>query len=203
MTSVGASAPATINANRKTHHMSRKSRLILGAGSLVAGAGALVAARYGFPLADFLGVGAAGGVMQALVVPAAYPGRNSGEQQIHFFRKRFTVADVPALTAGLKIGRLPANTFLHSIMWNKTVAFNSATTDTLAIGSTNAGVDFLAATTLQGAGYVNHTAAAGLGLVAATIAGEADIWLKYAQTGAVATAGDVTLVLAFIPNNDQ
>src|SRR5262249_13531792 len=127
--------------------------------------------------------------------------RNSGEQQLHFFRVRLTVANLAALTAGVKIGRLPSRAFIHSISMHKSVAWN-ATTDTIQLGSTNGAVDILAATSIQDAGFSATTAAAGRGMVVGA-AGEQDIWAKYAGTGGPPTTGDTTLVIAFIPDNDQ
>jgi hypothetical protein len=139
----------------------------------------------------------------ALTVPPTLSARNSGEQQINFFRYRFTVANVPALTAGVKIGRLPSRAFITSIALHKSTAFNSVTTDTIQLGSTASGVDILAATDIKSAaGYAALTAAAGLGIVVGTT-GEQDIYAKYASTGGAASAGDVTLVIAFIPDSDQ
>lgn len=180
--------------------MSRSRALFLGLAAVLA-VSAIAAVHFGF-LPFPIGAAGAGGAILALTIPPSFPGRNSGEQQLHFYRKRFTITDVPALTAGLKIGRLPSRAFIHSVKLHKTTAFNSATTDTIQIGTTAAGVDVLAATTIQGTGYVDLTAAAGLGVVVG-LTGEADIFLKYAQTGAVATAGDVTLIIAFLPDNDQ
>lgn len=145
---------------------------------------------------------AAGLGLLALTIPPSLPARNSGEQQLHYFRYRFGVNNVPALSAGVKIGRLPSRAFINSIALHKSTAFNSATTDTIQLGSTAAGVDILAATTLQGAGYAALTSAAGLGIVVGT-AGEQDIYAKYAQSGGAASAGDVTLVISYFPDNDQ
>jgi hypothetical protein len=142
------------------------------------------------------------GTLLALTVPPTLSARNSGEQQLHFYRYRFTSANIPALTAGVKICRLPARAYIHSISVYVSTAFNSATTDTIQLGSTASGVDILAATTIHAGGYVAAAAAAGLGIVVATT-GEQDVYAKYAQTGGAATAGDATLVITFFPDNDQ
>jgi hypothetical protein len=54
------------------------------------------------------------------------------------------------------------------------------------------------------------TAAAGIGLTVTSNAtyqtalnGGVPIYAKYTQTGTAATTGSITLILAFIPNNDN
>lgn len=134
-------------------------------------------------------------------IPPTLPARNSGEQNIYFIRQRFQVGQVAAFAPGAKIGRIPSRTFLFAIKLHKSVAFNSATTDTIQLGTTQTGVDILAATDIKTApGYVDLTAAAGLGMVATA---ETDLWMRYLQSGAAATLGDVTIVIAFAPDNDN
>jgi hypothetical protein len=133
--------------------------------------------------------------------PPTLPARNAGEQQIHCFRTRFQVANVPAFAPGIKIGRLPARSFLSRVQIYKAAAFNSATTDTIQLGSTQTGVDLLGATDVKtAAGYVDLTAAAGLGIVQPL---ETDLWMRYLQSGAAATLGDVTVLISYFPDNDQ
>jgi hypothetical protein len=143
------------------------------------------------------------GTLLALTVPPTLSARNSGEQQLHFYRFRFTSANIPAMAAGVKICRLPARAFINSIALHVSTAFNSATTDTIQLGSTASGVDILAAgTSIHTAGYLAPTTPAGLGIVVATT-GEQDVYLKYSQTGGAATAGDFTLIITYIPDSDQ
>lgn len=158
-----------------------------------------VAYAHGFTLEAMLTGGT--GTLLALTIPPTFPARNSGEQNVFYFRKRFTFADSSAMQAGLKIGRLPSRSFIHSIKLYKAVAFNSATSDNLTIGTTAAGNDILAATVLTGTGYVDATAAAGLGIVVGTAA-EQDFFMKWVAVGAAATTGDVTVVITFLPDND-
>lgn len=146
----------------------------------------------------------AAGLVTALTLPATFPARNSGEQNTHFFRKRVQFADIAALTAGLKIGRLPSKAFITGVEFYTTATpFNSATTDTISVGTTAAtGTEICAATTVHTAStYARVASPAGAGL-AVTGSGEVDVFLKYAQSGAVATAGDATVVIHYIPDND-
>jgi hypothetical protein len=133
----------------------------------------------------------------ALVVPPALPARNSGEQQQHFFRVRLGINNVAAMSAGVKIGRLPARAIITAVAVHVNTAFNSVTTDTIVLGSTNGGTDIAASQSLHAAGFAAGTA---VGMASTS---EVDIWLKYASTGGAASAGDATLILSYIPDNDQ
>ena len=137
------------------------------------------------------------GLALALTIPPSFAARGDTDQRLHVIRFRFTVAQVAAFAPGKKLCRLPSRAFLHSVMLHKSVAFNSATTDTIQLGSTQTGAEILAATDIKtAAGYVNATAAAGLGIVVSAT-GEVDLWARYLQSGAVATLGDVTVVVTY------
>ena len=169
------------------------------AGLVLVAAAAFVYANFDSgALAALLG---GGGTYMALTVPPQLPTRGDIDQRLHVFRFRFTVANVGRFAPGVKIGRFPARSWIHSIKWHKSVAFNSATTDTLQMGTTQTGVDILAATTITGTGYVDHTAAAGLGI--AVTANEVDLWARYVQSGAAASTGDVTAIVVYSVDNDQ
>lgn len=126
--------------------------------------------------------------------------RDDGSQKTHFIRRRVQLTDV-GLASGVKIGRLPSRAFVKQLSWYKAAAFNSGTSDNATIGSTAGGNDILASTTITGTGFVNHTAAAGLG-IAATASGEVDVFFKWAAVGTAATTGDLTVVLTYCPDND-
>lgn len=147
---------------------------------------------------------AAIGGMLALTIPPALSSRNSGEQQLHCFRFRAQASNLSALTAGLKIGRLPARAFIHGIQIHTVTAFNGVTTDTLSLGTTAAtGTEICAAQSVHAAAAAAVAVPfAGSGL-AVTASGEVDLYVKYANTGGVATAGDATIVITYFPDNDQ
>lgn len=126
--------------------------------------------------------------------------RTDGSQKLHFIRKRFQFSDAN-LTAGVVIGRIPARSYLTAVSWYKSAAFNSGTSDNATIGTGNAtDAGILASTAISGTGFVNHTAAAGLGLA---VTAEADVYLRWVASGAAATAGDVTVVISYSPDNDN
>jgi len=176
--------------------MTNKTKYAVCVGTL-AFAVALIAA---FSISPAVGAGLG---LLALVVPPAVAARNSGEQQLHFFRVRMQFNNLSALTAGVKIGRLPARAFIAGVSIHTVTSFNAGTTATIALGTTQGGVDILAATDIKTVGASNVAVPfAGSGL-AVTGAGEVDIWAKFAQTGGAATTGDSTIVITFIPDNDQ
>lgn len=150
----------------------------------------------------------------ALTNPASFPARQLQVQAINTFRKTVTFSDANIAT-GVKIGALPPGAFITGVKCYVNTAFNATTTNNLLIGSAAAGGQFLASGVTAGtncvaatAGYQSITAAAGLGLSVtggATPTGSTgawDIWVTYTQTGTAATAGSVTYVIDYVPNND-
>jgi hypothetical protein len=129
--------------------------------------------------------------------------RDVGLPCIQYFRKRVQFTDA-GLAAGYKIGRLPARSYIIVVDWHVVTAFNSTTSDTVQLGSTQSGTDIVAPTTVHAGGITHHTAAAGLGVAATpSFTQDVDIWLKWVP-GAVgtATAGEVVVIVAYIPDRD-
>jgi len=162
-----------------------------------------------------LGLVAFGSTAFALTVPASFPARVLQTQTTVHFRKTVNFNDAN-ISAGVKIGAIPAGAFITSVKCYVVTAFNAVTTNSLAIGSTATGSDFLAAGTTAGtncvaatAGFQSITAAAGLGLSVtggATPTGSTGAWdlfVRYTQTGTAATAGQVVFVVEYISNDDQ
>lgn len=173
--------------------------------SIALGAALLVVAglayAYGFHLEAALTGGT--GAILALTLPPTFPARNSGEQNTHYFRKRIQFADVTALTAGLKIGRLPSRAFITGVEVHAVTSFNAATTATISVGTTAAtGTEICAAQDIKTAAtYIRVASPVGAGVIV-TGSGEVDVFLKLAQTGGSMTTGDATVVLHYLPDND-
>lgn len=128
--------------------------------------------------------------------------RDTGANVVQIIRYRAVVANLAALQNGIRIGRIPLRSFITKVGWNKVTAFNSTTSDTMSLGTTAAGVDILAATTVHDTGFVNHTAAAGLGL-AVTATDDVDVYAKLIPGAAsTATTGDATVVIEFVADHD-
>lgn len=139
-------------------------------------------------------------------VPPTFPARDQGayQQTPKYFRKLVNWNDANIAT-GVKFGRLPSNAFLIRATCQVITAFNAATTNVLTFGTTAA-----SANELTGTGDINEatlntlqsclaSGATGMQLTTAT---ENDLYAKFAQTGAAATAGQAIWVLEFINNND-
>lgn len=129
--------------------------------------------------------------------------RDTGANVVQIIRYRAQVANLAALQAGIRIGRIPLRAFITKVGWNKVTAFNSTTSDTMSLGTTAAGVDILAATTVHDTGFVNHTAAAGLGLAVTGGTDDVDVYAKLIPGAAsTATTGDATVVIEFVADHD-
>lgn len=151
----------------------------------------------------------------ALTIPFSEPARIFNTEQTHYFRKTINFNDANILV-GYKFGALPPGTFITSIKCYVTTVFNAGTLNSLAIGTTAAGSDILAGGVTAGtncvtstAGFQSITAAVGLGMTAATAAasptgstGGFDLFTKYSPTGTAPTAGTVTIIIEYAPNND-
>jgi hypothetical protein len=134
------------------------------------------------------------------------PARNLLTQQPQFARATFNFND-PGIAGGIAFAALPQGAFITQVAAYVTTAFNAATTNVFTVGTTKANANEILA---SGAiapgtlGYQNAATAAGLGL-AATGAATAPqtLWAKYTQTGSAATAGQLTLIVSYILNNDE
>lgn len=115
------------------------------------------------------------------------------------FLRRRVQFNTSGIDAGVKIGTLPANYFLQDILVDVHVAFNAATTNVLTVGGEDdSGYDDIIA-----AGDIDETSATcqrgAVGKLGIVDDEDADIYVKYAQTGTPATTGDATIVLVAIP----
>ncbi len=127
--------------------------------------------------------------------------RELGFHAVHYIRRRMQYSDV-GFTSGIKIGRLPKGAFIKRIQWHKATAFNSTSTDTVKIGVSAGDNTILAATDVHSTGHVDHTSAAGLGKVVATTA-DADVYVTWTSGGGTPTTGDCTVIIEYVPDNDQ
>jgi len=135
-------------------------------------------------------------------------------QQTYYYRFTMNFNDANIAT-GQRFGQLLKNTSITKIACQTTTAFNG-TTNTLQVGT--AAVGAAASTVNWGvvnatqtgtnmliniAGYqeASPTNSTSLG-TAVTSANDVDIWARYVSTGSP-TAGAVTCVIEFVPNNDM
>lgn len=110
----------------------------------------------------------------------------------------------PSISTGQAFGAIGQNAFIKAIDCHVTTAFNAATTNVITFGTTSASANEIVASgiTAGTTGIYHLTSAAGLG-VAATASADVTLYAKYAQTGTAATAGSVTCVIEYVPNNDM
>ena len=150
------------------------------------------------------------------------PTRDVGTQVVQYCRVTVNYND-PNIKTGQWFCTLPKNAYILSLDAQVTTAFNAATTNVLTFGATSANSNEIIAdggsgsttnlsnsTTTIAAGMFHLTAAAGIGLTVTSNAtyqtalnGGVPIYAKYTQTGTAATTGSVTLILGYIPNNDN
>ena len=125
------------------------------------------------------------------------------EQAINYYRLTINFNDQNIGLAQM-FGALPANAYILSIDADVTTAFNAGTTNVVTIGTTKANSNEIVASGITAGtpGIYHLTTAAGLGLAVTTGTSPVTLFAKYAQTGTAATAGAVTIIIAFIPNND-
>jgi hypothetical protein len=154
------------------------------------------------------------GAALALTNPPSYSPRVLQTQTTVHFRKTVNFNDANIAT-GVKFGALPQGAYITGVRCYVSTAFNAGTTNSIAVGTTASGSDVLAAGTTAGTNCVaattgnqNITSAAGLGLAVAAGTptgsnGGFDLFARFTQTGTAATAGQVTIVIDYIANDDQ
>lgn len=134
-------------------------------------------------------------------------------QAVHYIRftVNFNSCTLVAGTCSVKVGAVPYNTAILRAWQQVTTAFNSGTTDTVALATTSGGAQLVAAQTVHAATAMTALtvvaanlgiAATGNGIAQTGAEGGFDIWAVYAQTGAAPTAGQAIYVLEYIPSND-
>jgi hypothetical protein len=130
------------------------------------------------------------------------PARVGPDQQVMYYRLTINFND-QNIGAAQQFGTLPANAYIVWIDAYVSTAFNAGTTNVVTIGTTKASANEIVASGITAGtpGVYHLTSAAGLGL-AVTTGVSPTLFAKYAQTGTAATTGAVTIVIAYIPNND-
>jgi hypothetical protein len=132
-----------------------------------------------------------------------FPQRQLTEQAVNYYRLTINFND-PNIGSGQQFGALPANAYIYAIDAYVQFAFNAGSTNTITLGTTKASANEIVASGITAAtpGVYHLTSAAGLGL-AVTSGSAVNLWAKYAQSGSAAFTGSVTIVIAFMPNNDM
>ncbi|UGA46661.1 hypothetical protein HU230_0011715 [Bradyrhizobium quebecense] len=128
--------------------------------------------------------------------------RRNAAQMVHYLRFAVNFNDV-GIAAGVRKQTLPAGALIIGTDIHVGTAFNAATTNVLTVGSAaGANADIIS-------GAAANEGATGLtqnipptGAMLGPIAADTPVFVQYTQTGAAATAGQATIVIKYIPNND-
>lgn len=139
--------------------------------------------------------------------------RQFNTQQTHYLRftATYNACVLVSNTCSYKVGALPYNAFVVRAYQQVYTAFNSASTDTLAIGVSKGGAELVAAQSVHSttAGLPLTVVAANLGTAAtgnnATATGSNggfEVYATYAQTGTAPTAGNAVVIVEYIAPND-
>lgn len=149
-----------------------------------------------------------------------YLPRDVRGQIVQYYRFTLNWND-PNISTGQVFGALTCNAYILNIDADVTTAFNAGTNNFVTIGVTSSSAnEIVAGGTSAGTNIVggstgmNHlTSAAGLGVIVTGNTSDqinngpvpcyVPLYAKYAQSGTAATAGSVTVVITYIPNNDM
>lgn len=117
--------------------------------------------------------------------------------QVHYIRKTVNWNDT-GIASGVVIGTLPNGAQIDYVHINVQTAFNAATTNVLAAGTTATGAEiFGTADAVAGTVGSKVPNVAGMAL---TISADTPVYASYTQTGTAATAGKATFIIAYSVN---
>lgn len=135
--------------------------------------------------------------------PKTFPARQGTTQQTNYIRQTINFNDANVGAPTDPFACIPKGSVISSILVAIVNAFNAATTNVLTVGTTaaNANEIVAAADVAEGTVGVTQNIATGLGPTLAAN-GDINLYAKYTQTGAVATAGQAIVIIEYVPNND-
>jgi hypothetical protein len=117
---------------------------------------------------------------------------------VHYLRKEVNYND-PGIGSGVVIGRLPANAQVVQALARIRTTFNAATTNVLTVGTNASNYDNIFGTADIAEGSAGNNAAPLANLQEALA--EADVFVKYTQTGTAATQGKAVIHVAYTVSN--
>lgn len=128
--------------------------------------------------------------------------RQNIDQEVHYLRFAVAFSDV-GLAAGIGKQWLPAGAIIIGTDVVIETPFNAGTTNVLTVGT-----DAPNYANLVGAADVDESVAAltqnikPTGAALGALPAAAQVFVKYAQTGAAASAGKAYVIVKYVPNND-
>ncbi len=131
-----------------------------------------------------------------------YTTRELPFQAVHYMRFTVNYSDA-AISSGEPFNAyLPTGAQILRTVVNVITAFNAGTSNVLTVGYNSGSYNNIVASADVTAGTAGaYTSTTGAALTPPTTAEQ--IYVKYAQTGTAATAGQAVIVIEYVPNNDQ
>jgi hypothetical protein len=117
---------------------------------------------------------------------------------VHYLRKEINYND-PGIASGVVIGRLPANAQITQALARVRTTFNAGTTNVLTVGTNATNYDNIFGTADIAEGSAGNNAAPLANLQ--DVQTEADVFVKYTQTGTAASQGKAVIHIAYTVSN--
>jgi len=117
---------------------------------------------------------------------------------VHYLRKEVNFND-PGIAAGVVIGRLPAGAQMTQALARIRTTFNAGTTNVLTVGTNPANYDNILGSGDIAEGAVGNNAVPLANLQ--DVQAEADVFVKYTQSGTAATQGKAVIHIAYTVHN--
>jgi hypothetical protein len=128
--------------------------------------------------------------------------RQLNQQQTHYLRFSVGYSD-PGIAAGAGKQWLPKGALILRTSIHVGTAFNAGTTNVLTVGINNPSYDNIVAAAdvaETATGLTQNVKPTGTAL--GPLASDAQVFALFAQTGTSASAGQATVVIEYVPNND-
>jgi hypothetical protein len=117
---------------------------------------------------------------------------------VHYLRKEVNYND-PGIASGVVIGRLPASAQITQALARVRTTFNAGTTNVLTVGTNATNYDNIFGTADIAEGSAGNNAAPLANLQ--DVQTEADVFVKYTQTGTAASQGKAVIHIAYTVSN--
>lgn len=122
--------------------------------------------------------------------------RKYHDQNTTYIAKRVTYSDAGISAGTLEFpARLPPNCFILSTSIQIRTAFNAGTTNVLTVGTVSGTAADIVTASDVNEGATGITRVAGVGVLSKTA--EKQIFVKYAQTGTAASAGEADIIVEY------
>ncbi len=124
------------------------------------------------------------------------PARMIEHQVVHYLRYNLAYNTVGA-SAGVQIGTIPGGAQIVDCVVNVQTGFNAGTTNPVTVGTTATGEEIATAANIAAGTTGGKRMTTGL---AVQPAADQPVYVSYIPTGTAATAGALTVCVAYVPN---